>query len=199
MSIRIKHEFVVVPARLCASLDAEVDELRRAQVRAQGVAFDALPAFYRDLHPWRALAHHLLPGARRSFSRDAAAVNLGAALAERTPLDWSWVESMAHLLGPAEAAAAAAALAKVVRDADGPCALVMDGMTRDRRPSDAQQSQWRAVVAAQLAWPDGADSGEPGEFVEYLRALCAALHDAASRGDGLLYLSYSPELIPSPA
>lgn len=196
MPIKVKLEFVVVPTERCAALDEQVDELRRAEVKLREIAFDAVPAFYHSLPSWQALTHHLLPGARRSWTRDAAAVNLGAALGARSHgSDWSWLEATAALLGPEETGAAATALAALVKDPEGPRAAVMDGLARAHRLSDEQRATWPTLVAAELARPDGGDHGEPGDFVELLRNLCAAIHDAASRGAGLLYLNYSPALI----
>ena len=197
MAFKVKHEFVVVPRERCAALDEQVDELRRAEVKVREIAFDALPAFYHSLSSWRALAHHLLPGARRSWSLDALAANLGAALGARGGGDWSWLDSTASLLGPEETTLAAASLAALVRDPEGPLATVMEGLSRAHRLSDGQRAEWSKLVAAELARPDGDEHGEPGEFVALLRNLCAAVYDAATRDAGLLYLNYSPALIPA--
>ncbi len=195
MATKIRHELVVVPAERCTALQAEIDELRRAHSRAKEIAFQALPEFYRSLPAWRSLARHLLPGGRRSWSRDGGAVNIVAGLSAHTRFDWSWLESMAHLLDPEAAAGAADALAELVAVADGPQGVVMRGLSRIVPLSDEKSRAIAPIVAAELAAPDGEDHGEAGELVELLRNLAAALYDAASRGDGLLYLNYRSDLI----
>ncbi len=197
VSNRIKHEFVVVPAERCAALDEQVDELRRAEAGLRAIPFTELPGYYHALPSWRALARHLLPGARRSWSRDGLATHLCGALAARVGGEWRWLEATATLLPPDEAMAAAGALAELVRDADGPRAAVMDGLARAVALSDEQRVAWPILVAAELASPNGADHGDPGDFVELLRNLCAAAHDAGTREGGLLYLCYDPALAPT--
>jgi hypothetical protein len=195
VATKIRHELVVVPVERCEALQREIEELRQAHSRAKEIAFQALPEFYRSLPAWQTLARHRLPGGRRSWSRDGAAVNIVAGLAARTGFDWSWLESMAHLLDPDVASSAATELAALVAASDGPQAVVMRGLSRIVPLSDEKQRALAPIVAAELATPDGEDHGEPGELVELLRNLAAALHDAASRGDGLLYLNYRSDLV----
>ena len=198
MSIQVKHEFVVLPHSRCPSFADEVTAFERDQVRAQEIAFDELPAFFRELPSWRGLARHRLPGVRRSYSFEGLPAGLlAAALGERLPgLDVSWLESAARILAPAEVADLGRTLHRLTEQLDGPAQVVFAALDRHSPAGDDERTLRAALVDRLLAWPDGHDHGLPGQLVELLRSLCAAVHDAGERSHGLLYLSYSYELTP---
>ena len=197
-TIRVKHEFSVIPEQRCLAFSSAVEELERARLRAQEIAFDALPAFFRELPAWRCLVSHHLAGSRRAWSDGGAAASaLAAALGARQPTEeWAWLEAAATVLDAARVGGIARALAELTAVPNSPRELILDGLSRSAGPFDANDAAHGAAIARWLAWPDGLDHGATGALIEVLRALCAAVHDAARNGDGLLYLSYSDELTP---